>query len=60
MRLYTIQLIATLALAILVAPLAAAAQQATRTIPIVMAGIGDPVGEGCIASLARSGEPSRA
>jgi putative tryptophan/tyrosine transport system substrate-binding protein len=43
---------------VLVAPGTAAiraAQQATRTIPIVMAGSYDPVGEGFIASLARPG-----
>ena len=33
----------------------AAAQNATRTIPIVMAMVGDPVGRGTIASLARPG-----
>jgi ABC-type uncharacterized transport system substrate-binding protein len=33
----------------------AAAQNATRTIPIVMAMVGDPVGRGMIASLARPG-----
>jgi putative ABC transport system substrate-binding protein len=32
-----------------------AAQQATRTIPIVMAGTADPVGAGFVASLARPG-----
>jgi putative ABC transport system substrate-binding protein len=32
-----------------------AAQHATRTIPIVMAASGDPVGEGFVASLARPG-----
>jgi ABC-type uncharacterized transport system substrate-binding protein len=32
-----------------------AAQDATRTIPIVMAGTGDPVGQGFIASLAHPG-----
>jgi putative tryptophan/tyrosine transport system substrate-binding protein len=32
-----------------------AAQAATRTIPIVMAGTGDPVGQGFIASLAHPG-----
>ena len=32
-----------------------AAQQATRTIPILMAPVGDPVGAGLVASLARPG-----
>src|SRR5262245_33855078 len=32
-----------------------ALQQATRTIPVVLAGTGDPVGNGFIASLARPG-----
>ena len=32
-----------------------AAQRATRAIPIVMAGVGDPVGQGLVASLARPG-----
>ena len=36
-------------------PAAIAASRATREIPIVMAGVGDPVGSGIIASLARPG-----
>jgi putative tryptophan/tyrosine transport system substrate-binding protein len=36
-------------------PPAAAAKKATTTIPIVMASVGGPVGEGLIASLARPG-----
>ena len=38
-----------------VTPDAAAAAKATKTIPIVMASAGDPIGTGLIASLARPG-----
>jgi putative ABC transport system substrate-binding protein len=37
------------------APIIAAAQKATSTIPIVMAAVADPVGSGLIASLGRPG-----
>src|SRR5262249_43376996 len=36
-------------------PATIAARRATSTIPIVMVGVGDPVGSGFIASLARPG-----
>jgi putative ABC transport system substrate-binding protein len=39
----------------LASPSVAALRQATSTIPIVFAGIGDPVGQGFVASLARPG-----
>jgi putative ABC transport system substrate-binding protein len=38
------------------APGVSAAKKATKTIPIIMTNVGDPVGEGIIDSLARPGE----
>jgi putative tryptophan/tyrosine transport system substrate-binding protein len=38
-----------------ITPTALVARDATTTIPIVMAGVGDPVGSGLVASLARPG-----
>jgi putative tryptophan/tyrosine transport system substrate-binding protein len=36
-------------------PATAALQRETRTIPIVFVGVGDPIGDGFVASLSRPG-----
>jgi putative ABC transport system substrate-binding protein len=40
-------------------PIAAALQRETRTIPIVFVAVGDPLGGGLVASLARPGRHAR-
>jgi putative ABC transport system substrate-binding protein len=56
-RTYAAELVALAPDVILAAgnPIVAALQQATSTVPIVFAGVADPVGAGFVASLARPG-----
>jgi putative ABC transport system substrate-binding protein len=56
-RAHAIEIVATLpdVIVAITSPSVAALQQATSTIPIVFAGIADPVGQGFVASLARPG-----